>query len=999
MLEGILQDASKLVYRIQTALKGESGGLETAMLAWRYAAAVEEANRRLAICSEQLETQGDIVAYASEQFSPKLLEAVDALDFAESGAWRARCEVFGWRMASQIEVEKAKTLRSAFAKVEDLKEWLSAEFRKRARAKDKAKAFQIINLLKENFQEDLNIQEEFKRLRQGAVEQAENELQAAMEELLANESSQAILERYRAQGLEFSQKEGLIAKALQAETAALEKKAEELAKGVVDRREDTDDAEKWKDVEEAYLQCDTFLAITGTRATLETGLRGDFGDVGTALSRSRGFHESKIQIRNTIAELSEILKGKRSDSGKKLKPHDSIERLKSFEAQAKKVGYRLPKDLQQEIHQVLAEARKKRLPKLAFFYGGIAASFVFSLWVISYLFSGAKEDDLTAEALAALKDVSVEKSVLAAESVLKEWQFEIAGSEPNSPLNRAAQPIREWTEQQRALETEYSRVVDSIEKFKQQKVDKKSESEIEELIADASMIRQELSPELGENGDNRIKEFNTWLSGEINRRDQLAGQQIDQLRMATAEQLAQAESAQSLEEFETASSKTLDLLEQLIEAATTLPGNESTSISSSIESISSSLDGIRNKWDAFAMAQRKLSEAESLEDYLENLRRIQSFDILPRQDKLDIGRTLKRESALASLKQTLILPDADGWMEYAEVEEYRRAKPELSDVERVFLERLANDSNFTFIFQSKVKYFEGDAIAKSEYRVFLKDPITKSETGLKTGVNFAFQVRGFDEQGEAERQPREMNFLSHPDGTFWGFFYEPSDMAQESIYYEETLRVSLLQILAGAPRFTIIGMIEQLNKQRTLSPAFRAYWQEQLLTFMEMDPWKWGLTLSPTLAEQRERLSKVARGGISKWQWLSSIEQTSPSIEFIDYFRYSEKTRLVDEAEAFAALYQEALNGEFILAGHINAEGEVALKSEYASAEPIWTVNAVTGRIEKMDSEKQGASYAPLLTYRKDGQSATSLLQQTRFLTGLDLSQKPFIDHLPPLFR
>ncbi|MGY8693015.1 MAG: hypothetical protein ACKVGW_02310, partial [Verrucomicrobiia bacterium] len=55
-------EASRLVYRIKTALKGESNGLDTANLAWQYAAEVKYAENLLKQYSEK---QDDLEAYVA----------------------------------------------------------------------------------------------------------------------------------------------------------------------------------------------------------------------------------------------------------------------------------------------------------------------------------------------------------------------------------------------------------------------------------------------------------------------------------------------------------------------------------------------------------------------------------------------------------------------------------------------------------------------------------------------------------------------------------------------------------------------------------------------------------------------------------------------------------------------------------------------------------------------------------------------------------------------
>ena len=401
-------------------------------------------------------------------------------------------------------------------------------------------------------------------------------------------------------------------------------------------------------------------------------------------------------------------------------------------------------------------------------------------------------------------------------------------------------------------------------------------------------------------------------------------------------------------------------------------------------------------------AQKSINGAEDLPSYLQSLEAIYNFDTLPPEGRRNVGRILRLENEYDSLLNALILPDsAEGWSELNRSSSFASAEIELDEPEKAFLQRLINDTDFPSIYESKVKYFEGAPIARSQYSVFLKEPVRKGDTaGLKTGVNFSFKVWGFKENGSADETALEMNFLSHPDGTFWGFFYEPSELSKESIYFQESLRLSLMRILAGSERFAPLKLIDELTRLRTLSPAFRAYWQQQLIAFMELNPWKWGLPLTPSLDIQKASLESISPNGIDKRLWLSSVEQISPSVQLTEHFRAASKTNLVDEARAFSTLYELAMQGTMNLIGQADESGKIKYNdSARYDNDTLWIVNGLTGRIEVLTDNVQVAPYSPVLAYRYQDRSAARLIQQTKAQTGWDLSLDRYDDYLPPLLK
>jgi len=208
-----------------------------------------------------------------------------------------------------------------------------------------------------------------------------------------------------------------------------------------------------------------------------------------------------------------------------------------------------------------------------------------------------------------------------------------------------------------------------------------------------------------------------------------------------------------------------------------------------------------------------------------------------------------------------------------------------------------------------------------------------------------------------------------------------------------------MKILAGAPRFFPMELIDELTAKRTLSPAFRAYWQQQLIEFMKMNPWKWGMPLSPELQTQIESLEKLAPEGIDKRQWLSTVEQISPSVLLTEHFRLASRTKIAEEAKALLDFYEYTMQGEMSLVGQADESGKVEYEKQVFDNDTLWIVNELTGRIERLEDDTRIAPYSPVLAYRFENQPSDRVIQKTTLATGFDLSSSRYADELPPLFQ
>ena len=988
-------DASRLVYRIKTALKGESSGQETAKLAYHYSDAVKEANRRIDQSLKALETDRILDAFIPANLGNRLLDTVDSLDFAEKNSWKERCGNFGWPVAPDLDHEGAGRLKEAFAKQSDLKNWLYGEYRTTVRSKQKLSSYSIIRVLHDYIEGDQDIANEHQRVKEQLLESISSEIESALQELMPGESASAVLERYRSHGLELPTDSKVIQQAIDAERSLLTNEATEKVSKIVERSEEATDSALWKGLESDYLSCDAFLAKTNLRANINAELREKFNDVGTALSRSRGSYESNILIRSAIDELQAKLKPGRGKLGpSKINYREAAERLISRQTQSRKLGYPIPTQLQEEIKKILSEAKHRRAKRIGLLGLASIAACAIIVWIGAGILSQSEETIRIGSAITALNSQGNRSSIEIAQSTLRTWNSLIASQDSDHPLSKAASDLRDWIDRQTAFAESYSKIVDELASLKSSGYQTDSEKLSKPILDRVEGLRNQLIESEGSEADQRIQEFRTWLADSKARAIHSQERATAVLEGEIRNGIEAAKAAKSAEDFTAAAQAVSKSIEDAAARGF------ATQFAALVMEAESELASIEAKWIAVGSMISRLGDSKSLSDYLSQLSRIQSFDNVSQADRRLMQRILQALPSTDRIKQQLILPDAaNGWMELSSENDYRRAQPMLNDVERVFLQRLANDPVFSNVYESKVKYFEGEPIAKSEYSVFLVDPISQSQTGLKTGINFSFSVRGFDEFGEPEEEAREMNFLSHPDGSFWGFFYEPSELSEESEYYEKSIRVALLQILDGAPRFSALNLFEQLNQQPALSYAFRAYWQSQLSTFIQMNPWKWGSAVAPSLKKQIKNLESLPQSSASKRQWLSSIEQNSPSVSLTEYFRIGSKYSLTDEAVAFARLYQNLKDGKIKLIGISNAEGSVTLNTNVSRDHTLFTVDRLTGRITALKNSSKPAAYAPIFTLSIDDGPARIAIKNTEIATGFNLSNDTYKEHLPPVLR
>lgn len=996
-------EAARIASRLRAALNSESGGQETAKLAWQYAAAVEEVNAELAACAA-LAREGrlhDAYARMSAYGSAGLIDAAKTLDKADRKNWNAHCEAFGYRQAPQIDRPKLEALEQAVDAIADLKEWLYGAYRNAVRGKDPLKACQAIRLVAERFPEDAAAREELDRAAKRVESMAAKELQAALEELMPEASVKDVLARYRARNLPLPDKKGPLRDALKIEQAALAKEAAERVRRSVEAVEALADGDEWREAERAFLETDAFLASSGARASLDAENRQLLEQAANRLARLRSQFESDARIRQAASDARQVADRRRILRGKAtpLTLREATDRLKSALSQAKKLGNRVAPEIERECRQALAYAAKRRLPKRAGLAGAGLLAVALVLWAVAALRQSRADAEKAEAALAAVEQALRQSSAQAAQTALQTARPLLEDAPDAHPeLAAQTQSLQAWLDRQRELEADYAAIAKTLQE--KRRAGSPDDPEIPQLVLEASEIRDALVPNLGQESQATIEAVVAWRQQAIESRRQSRAARLAQAERQAADRVEAAGLATTRPDFQKAAAQADQALEAALEAAKDAPGRSEAS--ERIRDLRERLDQTARKWNALEALMAKLSAAETLPAYLDTLERIHSFDITPSADKAAIGRVLALRPQIEALLPRLLFPGRElGGIQLAGEEDYRKAQPRPDETEQAFLRRLANDPLLDDVYVSEVKYFEGEAQARSAYRAFLAEPVSIRQQAVRSGMNYAFLVRGFDEQGQPETEPRSINFVSRPDGSFWGFYYEPSVLSPESEYYEGTIRPALLEVLGGAAqRFTLLDLFDQIGQAQALSPAFRAYWHAQLLEFMRLNPWKWGIPLCPSLQELAQRLDAIEPGGgIPKRKWLSSVEQTAPSQGYVNYLRKAREIAVAEEAAALAALYQIALDGSLALAGHIDAKGELVLDGAADGDETIWIPHALAGRFQPYRPGEPLAPYGPALVYRLEDKPASHATRKASFLVGVDFSQEPYASSLPPLLK
>lgn len=1008
-------DVSSFPTRIASALQGDTGGIEVSVLAWQYAAAVDQANKDLKECADLLGRGASIDAYVKLQQSPKLMDRVNALSFPELDDWNQCCASFGWKKSEGLKTSLIDCLESAFDEGDKLKSWLMSSYRERRSSKNPAAALRIIEVLVDQFPSDVGLQKECAQMQKKMKAQAEADLMAVTAGLLPDETVGSIIERYRDCGVELPESDPEVQAVLATE------KEEKLNAGfakidsIIKKSAELSET-NWADLEAEYLDCEHYLDEQNLRGAVKESYLEHLAQVKERLSFHRGAHDANLQLKDAI-EVRDSAKGADLKVAKQ-----NIARIRDGMSQC---GFEISPELQNKLSKEGEKVKSKKSPKTAIIAGvGIAAAVAAAAgWF--FLNEGsnskptiaknkpaasvskpapAKSKQAPAKATPASKPSVAAKPAPKAKTGANPADDALASApqtaaKPAEP-EKTLSPEEALKEVQKKLDAEYEEVADKLESAVAKGYTPAIEEEVNKIleqVAEKEMVATDSDESKAI--AQRIEELKTaFQSLKENRGEELIT--IAEYRKSQAETSVRTVEAAKLQSaFEDASEKADKAVSQAWKAIDNAKAIDSTYSGGSLKLAEDRLRKVQAKWASLIEAREQLASAKTLKDYIKPLQRIQTLDIATAPEKDAAARILALEPEFQNMLQKLIFPDSQkSWEAFTSIINYSEAAPALSFSERALAQKLLRSNSTSSVYVSKVQFYQGSSSPQSEKIVYLSKPIGKIGKDIKSGINHTFQEYGFDAAGKASETSRGMNILSRPGGVAFGFFYQPSVASPESEYFKKTIQPALNKIISGAPRFTAIELLETLNTADEISPSFRVYWKSQIISFIAKDPWKWGFQLSPSLQQEQAELKGFTRAGLNSRTWLSTAELKEPSKKYVDHLRKSAGRKPSEEAAAFASLLQVAARGELVPVGYADLSGKVHYASKIKAAERLWTFNGKTGQLEPLQRGAKLSVYTPVMTYRLKGQDASQVLSDSKKSSGLDLSKSPYNSLLPPLF-
>jgi uncharacterized protein (DUF302 family)/type II secretory pathway pseudopilin PulG len=336
-------------------------------------------------------------------------------------------------------------------------------------------------------------------------------LATSIQELVPAEQPEAIAARYQESGLEIPNTEGPCATVLNRIAAHRRAEATKAVNALIEQAKSSESQEEKEALEKAYLRCDYDLTLDDTRSKIEPALRDAYGKVATEISHHRARFESNILLQNAIDDLRKLLQGVSISFGrKKATVHDAKERLKSLQSQAKKMGRRIPAELQEEIRTALSEANRKRAPKYAIISGGGIAAILAIVWVVNTQVQDRRQAETLQTATAAINQAAARQNISQAQSALGDWSELIASAPEDHTLKLAATSLENWIGEQQSLQTVYSQIADRLDEIKSMRGVDPNAGEITTLLEKAESTRESLDIPEPKDIASRISAFETW---------------------------------------------------------------------------------------------------------------------------------------------------------------------------------------------------------------------------------------------------------------------------------------------------------------------------------------------------------------------------------------------------------------------------------------------------------------------------------------------------------
>jgi len=138
------------------------------------------------------------------------------------------------------------------------------------------------------------------------------------------------------------------------------------------------------------------------------------------------------------------------------------------------------------------------------------------------------------------------------------------------------------------------------------------------------------------------------------------------------------------------------------------------------------------------------------------------------------------------------------------------------------------------------------------------------------------------------------------------------------------------------PRLPLIKMLDDIQKDNSTSPLFRAWLFLQIVGIMEIQPEGWGLEFAPLVQKHKQDLIANGADKIKPGDWyLDKFEkELGPSLKNV--LSAPKASPYTTQAKSLANLFHETVKAGFEFVGHVKLDGSPQVHSEVQVNEELW---------------------------------------------------------------
>ncbi len=1014
----MIPNSRSLLIKIHDLLDGKMGVEHAESAANDYNQICGQINARIRQFSKLIKDGNYYAALDVAQLEPTLTTQIERIRFPRESEWRKFLSEKGITCFEGFDDSELKRVKEICADRSTGQPTAYRNYRKAILQKDKQTAINHLRKLYSDYPQDLNAKHELVRLEKELFESVEKELKTSLR-LNRDESIIQKVKETLDQDWEIEFKSDFWDQSLKIYEAHQHLKYHDGIVQAISQAKVIQRVGDWKDatdiVEKLRIGKDSsvYPELTALQQNeLNTILKWYHQhqlDTDTDLRNQEAFLQFHEQLQPKLIEKNLQQKGKKEIRHFQKELEEEWKRFESLTpklCESAKADYRTALKTTETILQERSKTGKKwiwiwapAVPLVLVVAGGL-------FWINHREAQIADDITIAYEA----------NDVASTRASLEDWdQFTNRFNSNRNPFrhyraHRLVSETRNWIQE---IDIRHQKIKDLLEKIEGSISGDPSRSELRRVQMNLSIVsdlfdnmpegldetlrsrHQTLETQLAQLSEVQIQSFRNELNGELERIAQL----FETYFPANKTDFSNVH--REISEIRVAINETEAMFRQ------SFGENNVTDLKDRLEDDESRLVNTEAAVEDLFQYEDRLRQSIALSEYLEYLHQLSQLPFTAHPTVAQAIKLDRNRSEFENLAQQLLLPgNAVGWTQFLEKIETPMIAQGTNPKEQAAWKKLAGFPALKEVYRYRLRKYEGGEPIGSFRMIYSHGEIEVSSENSQTSGRTVSTVLEFDERYIGRGLPfTEKIYKCETDSRgnpMDGEILEFDRLSPESGFYRQIVDLCGYNAESKTIDEPLLEVIDQIKTNEFISPIFKAWVTQELINFMIVRAYDWGLNFCPSAQLEYKNLTTI-KGTLFPYDWLRPSTQNRILQPLNSYYQSLKDISYYKQAQASRELFKQIARQRVRYGGYVNENGLFMLLKATPDNRKLFgmradgTINVLRkpGTEEEAPTNFEAKPFSPIMFFNDPPEVILDRVTRT---TEVDVNSEAFRPYLPQIF-